>query len=188
LFWALSDFFDIDLIDPNYLILISNLENMKLKTLILSMFVSLFILQGCDDRQDSQDNTAKGTPMTQLATLCTGDSWQLQKMIKDNQQLDLLETTPITFSCDEQGNVSGMASINRYSGAFTVRDDGTLSWQGAGFIATKMGGPPERMEQEQAFLETLSNTSQGHVEGSTLVLNSEDNANVLEFSRATDAL
>jgi heat shock protein HslJ len=156
---------------------------MKLKILILSMFASLFILQGCDDSQDST-----GTPMTQLATLslCTDDLWQLQKMVKDNQQLDLLETTPITFSCDEQGNVSGIASVNRYSGAFTVSDNGTLNWQGAGFIATKMGGPPERMEQEQAFLETLGNTSQGHVEGSTLVLNSEDNANVLEFSRATN--
>jgi heat shock protein HslJ len=160
---------------------------MKLKMLILSIFTVWFVmLQGCDD---SQDSTVKGTPMTkeQLASLCTGDPWRLQKMVNDNQQLNLLSATPITFSCDQQGNVSGMASINRYSGAFTLDDDGTLNWQGAGFIATKMGGPPELMDQEQVFLETLRNTSQGHVDDANFVLESNDKADILEFSRTPDS-
>lgn len=165
---------------------LGNLYNMKLKMLILSLCVSLVInLQGCDD---SPDAAAKETPMTkeQFATLCTGEPWRLQKMVKEHQGIHLLETTPITFTCDQQGNVAGMASINRYSGAFTLDDDGTLNWQGAGFIATKMGGPPEKMKQEKAYLETLGNTSHGFVKDSTLVLESKNKSDVLEFVRATN--
>lgn len=160
---------------------------MKLKLLISSLWaITMVTLQGCDD---SQDRSAKGTPMVkeQLTTLCTGDSWQLRKMIKDNQQIELLEITPVTFSCDQQGNVTGIASINRYSGAFKVDDNGTLNWQGAGFIATKMGGAPETMQQEQNFLETLGNTSQGYVKDSILVLESNDGSDILEFSRVINS-
>jgi heat shock protein HslJ len=159
---------------------------MKLKMLILSLWVSFVInLQGCDN---SRNVTAKETPMTkeQFASLCTGEPWRLQKMVKENQGIDLLETTPITFTCDEQGNVAGIASINRYSGGFTIHDDGTLNWQSTGFIATKMGGPPEHMKQEQAYLETLGRTSLGYMEGSTFVLENDDKSNVLQFARATD--
>jgi heat shock protein HslJ len=160
---------------------------MKLKMLILSLCASLMIiLQGCDD---IQDRAVKETPMTkeQLADLCAGEPWQLQKMVKENQEIKLLDTTPITFTCDQPGNVAGMASINRYFGAFTLDDNGTLNWQGKGFMTTKMGGPPEHMQQEQAFLETLGNTSQGRMDGSNLLLESRDKSSVLEFSRATDS-
>lgn len=154
--------------------------------LILGVIAFCLMLAGCGDSENSPE---KGTLMTkeQLAILCTDKPWQLQKMVKANQQLKLLETAPITFACDPQGNVTGMASINRYSGAFTFDDEAKLNWRGAGFITTKMGGPPELMQQEQDFLETLGNTSQGRVEGSTLILESADKTDVLEFSQNTES-
>lgn len=58
-----------------------------------------------------------------------------------------------TISFDADGRVTGTAGCNRYFGAYTI-DGGSITF--GHLAATQMMCPPEQMEQEQRFLETLS--------------------------------
>jgi len=113
----------------------------------------------------------------------TGIEWHLQKMITDNKSIPLIGDTNKTFSCDDDGKVAGVASINRYFGSFTLKEDGDLIWNKA-FGMTRMAGPPELMEQEAKFMQALPQTSRIYLKGSQLILASDDKSTWLEFQRA----
>ena len=111
----------------------------------------------------------------------TGAEWHLKKMITDNKSIPLIEAdTKNSFSCDEDGKVAGVASINRYFGNFTLKDDGEIIWSKA-FGMTRMAGPPELMEQEAKFMQALPQTSRMYLKMEKLQLTSTDNSTVLEF-------
>ncbi len=112
----------------------------------------------------------------------TGIEWHLQIMKIDNESIALIEDTKNTFSCDENGNVAGVASLNRYFGSFSLKEDGEIIWSRA-FGMTRMAGPPELMEQEAKFMLALPQTSRIYLEQAKLRLISTDNSTVLEFQK-----
>lgn len=113
----------------------------------------------------------------------TGVEWHLKKMIRDSKPIPLILDTKNTFSCDEDGKVAGVASINRYFGNFTLKEEGEVIWSKA-FGMTRMAGPPDLMEQEAKFMQALPQTSRIYLKGSQLILASEDKSTWLEFQKA----
>jgi len=109
-----------------------------------------------------------------------GIEWRLKQMTKDNKKFALVKDSQTTFACDENGRVSGKATLNRYSGNLKLQDDGEIIWSKA-FIMTRMAGPPELMQQEADFTEALMQTSRMILNDSKLVLKSNDGSTVLEF-------
>ena len=112
-----------------------------------------------------------------------GIEWHLKKMIMDNKTIPLMGDTKTTFSCDEDGKVAGVASLNRYFGNFTIKEDGKIIWSQA-FGMTRMAGPPDLMEQETKFMQALPQTSRMYLKVSQLILASKDKSTVLEFQKA----
>jgi heat shock protein HslJ len=112
----------------------------------------------------------------------TDIEWQLTKMTLDNKSIDLVENSKTTFACDDNGRVSGVATLNRYSGNLKLLPDGEIFWSKA-FIMTRMAGPPELMQQEADFTQALMKTSRMFLNGSKLTLRSQDSSTVLEFGQ-----
>lgn len=106
--------------------------------------------------------------------------WLLQSMKADSQTIALIPDTKNTFSCDDNGKVTGVATINRYFGNFRFREDGIIIWNKA-FGMTRMAGPPNLMEQEAKFMQALPRTSRIYIKKQKLVMISTDQSTVLEF-------
>ena len=113
----------------------------------------------------------------------TGMEWNLTQMTKDNATIALVKNSKTTFACDENGKVTGKATLNRYSGNLKLQDDGKIVWNKA-FIMTRMAGPPELMQQETDFTQALMQTSRIYLKDSKLVLKSNSDSTVLEFNPA----
>ena len=109
-------------------------------------------------------------------------AWHLQSMTSDNQTIVLIPDTKNTFSCNENGKVAGVATINRYFGNFRFKEDGNIIWNKA-FGMTRMAGPPNLMEQEAKFMQALPRTSRIYIKKQKLVMISIDQSTVLEFEK-----
>jgi heat shock protein HslJ len=94
----------------------------------------------------------------------------------------LVENSKPTFSCTSEGQVAGMATINRYFGNLKLTEDGEIIWNKA-FGMTRMAGPPELMKQESKYMDALTKTSRMYLNDSKLVLRSKDRSYVLEFGK-----
>lgn len=68
-----------------------------------------------------------------------------------NGQPVMADFTP-EFEFNAEGQITGRASINRFFGPFTYKEN-VLSFGALG--STMMAGPPEAMEQEREFLKVL---------------------------------
>jgi len=112
-----------------------------------------------------------------------GIEWHLKKMTTDNKPIPLIKDTENTFSCDADGKVAGVATINRYFGNFNLKENGDIVWNKA-FGMTRMAGPPELMAQEAAFMEALTHTSRMYLKGSWLTLINENESTRLEFEKS----
>jgi len=112
----------------------------------------------------------------------TGIEWNLMQMTKDREAIALVQDSKTTFTCDQDGKVTGKATINRYSGNLKLKDDGEIIWSKA-FIMTRMAGPPELMEQEENFTRSLMQTTRMYLKNSHLVLKNQDSSTILEFER-----
>ena len=111
-----------------------------------------------------------------------GIEWHLKQMKINNESISLIKDTRITFSCDENAKVAGVASINRYFGNFNLKDDGDIIWSKA-FGMTRMAGPPDLMDQEAKFMQALPLTARLYLRKGLLVLTSTDRSTVLEFEK-----
>lgn len=60
---------------------------------------------------------------------------------------------PPTLSFEEPGRAGGNAGVNRFGGEAVI-EGGSLRL--GPFMATRMAGPPERMELERRYLEALA--------------------------------
>ena len=89
------------------------------------------------------------------------------------------DRTPTLLMTDE-GKASGFAGVNRWFGTYSV-DGSTLKFGMLGM--TRMAGPPDRMQLEQAYADALAAVTRWSVSSGRLQL-SEDNALVLEFTKA----
>ena len=149
---------------------------------MLLMLIGISVLLACAGTPSGETETK--TDATQIAPQrikdIAGIEWHLKIMKIDNETIPLIEDTKNTFSCDENGKVAGVASLNRYFGNFSLKEDGEIIWSKA-FGMTRMAGPPELMAQEAKFMQALPQTSRIYLKKEKLVLISTDNSTVLEF-------
>jgi len=149
---------------------------------MLFMLVGIPVMLACAGTRSGETETktdAMQITPRQLKDIA-GIEWHLKIMKIDNESIPLIEDTKNTFSCDENGKVAGVASINRYFGNFSLKEDGEIIWSKA-FGMTRMAGPPDLMEQEAKFMQALPQTSRIYLKKEMLVLTSPDNSTVLEF-------
>lgn len=151
---------------------------------IVFIGISTLLLVACAGaRPEGAATVPAGRPVTAEGLgQISGVQWHLTKMTLDNKSITLVQNSETTFACDEKGNVTGKATINRYSGNLKLQDDGEIIWNKA-FIMTRMAGPPELMQQEALFTQALMKTSRMLLNDSKLALRSQDNSTVLEFEQ-----
>ena len=111
-----------------------------------------------------------------------GLEWHLTKMTLNSDPIPLVKNSEVTFSSSSEGEVSGLATINRYFGNLKVNEDGAIIWNKA-FGMTRMAGSPELMKQESKYMDALTKTSRMYLNDSKLVLRSKDRSAVLEFEK-----
>lgn len=87
-----------------------------------------------------------------------------------------------TIDFREGGRAGGLAGVNRYGCEATSAAPGALKL--GAIAATRMAGPPERMELEGSFLAALQRVTGAQVSGQMLELTSESGT-VLRFERAS---
>jgi heat shock protein HslJ len=158
-----------------------------MKAIIVVIFLIAFalILQSCaGDQADVEKSDAKGIRMTpkNIAEI-ENIEWALNKMVQDEQDVALVKDSNITFSYRGESKVAGQATINRYFGNFEMNDKGDINWEKTKFGMTMMAGPPELMDQEKAYMETLPKTDSMYRLGSVLFLENTDGSNLLQFIR-----
>lgn len=78
----------------------------------------------------------------------------------------------------ERGRLSVFGGVNRISGSYALVDNGSVTL--GQLASTRLAGPPEQMELENKFSETLAAVNAFHVEGSRLQL-LQDGKVVAEF-------
>lgn len=130
--------------------------------LVSQVALAALLLAGCRSASKPVDPTVP--PPIQLA----GSRWQLIAIGAAPPQ----GGKPITLELGADGRASGFAGVNQFSGLYEAQASGP----GRGPIrfgelaSTRMAGPPELMEQENAFLEALRQ-AQGYIaEGGMLEL------------------
>jgi heat shock protein HslJ/uncharacterized protein YecT (DUF1311 family) len=115
----------------------------------------------------------------------TGVEWHLAQVIFDGAATSLRfsSDSPVNIRFDASGNATGRGPINRFSGRYDATADGRISWSDAGLQTTMMAGPPEAMEQEDLFFQILGQVSRYRINGSQLILETEDSNSSLTFER-----
>lgn len=156
-----------------------------MKAIIMGIFLmaSALILQNCASSQPGVGKSdAKGTRITpQNIAEIENIEWVLHRMIQADQNLALIKDSTVTFSYRGENKVAGKASINRYFGNFEINDDGDISWEKTKFGMTMMAGPPELMDQERSYMETLADTDRIYRLNLILIIESEGGSNLLQF-------
>jgi ABC-type Na+ transport system ATPase subunit NatA/heat shock protein HslJ len=141
---------------------------MKNTGLVLCLLAIL--LFGCGEANQSQP--AK-TPITaENFQTIAGMQWTLQQMTLKGKEYPLVGEKPFIQFVDDS-KVNGFASINRFFGSFKVDEDGHVSWPGP-FGSTRMAGPQDLMDQEDAFLKALPQTDRLSKDGMYLHASNED--------------
>lgn len=150
--------------------------------MLLFMLMGIFTLFACAGSQSRGAGVKTDDMQLSIERIkdIAGIEWHLQSMKTNNQTVSLIKDTKNTFSCDENGQVAGMATINRYFGSFSFQKDGEIIWNKA-FGMTRMAGPPDLMEQEAKFMQALPLTSRIYMKKGKLVLISSDQTTLLEF-------
>jgi len=119
------------------------------------------------------------------AAALAGVEWHLTQVILDGAETSLRfnSDSPVTIRFDSSGNATGRGPINHFSGRYSAKVDGQISWSDAGLQTTMMAGPPEAMEQEDLFFQILGQVSRYRVSASQLILETDDSNSSLTFKR-----
>ena len=108
-------------------------------------------------------------------------NWDLKELTVDGRQVVIDVDTRLTIRFAPDGQVAGLAAVNRFSGTYSLSTEGRLGWGRTGFSVTRNTGPPELMEKERAYLRGLGKTSNAILARHILVLQSDDASTVLTF-------
>jgi len=145
---------------------------------------TLLILACAANRSNRPAAMPEDTLVTpKLFNQVTDREWRLTEMTLDKKAINLVADSQTTFACDTGGRVSGIATLNRYSGSLKLQPNGEIIWSKA-FIMTRMAGPPELMQQEADFTQALMKTSRMYLNGPGLTLRSQDGSTILAFEPA----
>jgi heat shock protein HslJ len=115
-----------------------------------------------------------------VPTPLEGTAWQALAYNNGKGALQSLTIdSSITAVFGEDGSLSGNASVNQYSTAYsTAGEEMSLDAQ---IVTTKMAGPPELMEQEAAYLAALPQTATYTIEGDELWLRDAEGAALAHY-------
>jgi len=152
---------------------------------LIVLLISMLIFPSCV----STEKTAAGKGEKRMPVTPAGLSeldemdWSLESMTKENRPIALVADSKITFSIKNDGKIGGLATLNRYFGNLALSEEGNITWKGPGLGMTKMAGAPELMKQEDAFVDALWKCQRIYRQGPRLVLESNDQAVILVFTR-----
>lgn len=151
-----------------------------MKTTMLPLILLLACLSGCAHvtGNDSEPQVLDA----QTAHRLYQRDWDLKGLTVEGRPIVVDVDTRITIRFAPNGQVAGLAAVNRFSGTYSLNTEGKLSW--GRFAATRMMGPPELMEKEQAYLRGLGKTNVAILARHILVLQSDDASTVLRFNEA----
>lgn len=94
---------------------------------LMVVFGILFIFACAGTQTNGAGTRIDGKLITpQNISDIAGIEWNLTQMTKDNVTIALVEDSKTTFTCDENGRVTGKATLNRYSGNLKLQDDGEI--------------------------------------------------------------
>jgi len=151
-----------------------------MKATVLPLILLLACLSGCAHvtGNDSEPQVLDA----QTAPRLYQREWDLKGLAVEGRPIVVDVDTRITIRFAPNGQVAGLAAVNRFSGTYSLSAEGRLSW--GRFAATRMMGPPELMEKEQAYLRALGKTNVAILARHILVLQSDDASTVLTFGEA----
>ncbi|MBE9141234.1 META domain-containing protein [Nodosilinea sp. LEGE 07088] len=117
----------------------------------------------------------------------TGTLWQLIAYNNGREAVvSTLTDSTITATFDGNGRLSGFAGCNNYGASYTVTADAINI--GPGMRTRKFCAQPDGvMAQETAYLQALEMADVFTIEGSTLILSTDDGATVARFNAAEAA-
>jgi heat shock protein HslJ len=148
------------------------------KIFCMAVLLGLMIAAGC---QESQEDQLSQTAITaENYKTIAGMQWILQQMTVDGKAIKLLGEKPFIQFDPDENKVTGFASLNRFFGSVKIDGEGHVQWPGP-FGSTRMAGPPEQMQQEDAFLKALPRTKWLSKAGSNLYATSDDGKTRLVF-------
>ena len=120
-------------------------------------------------------------PATRAGTIPPGE-WKLTFAVQQGRRLALPDEPRVTLSFDQNGMAAGRSFVNRYFGTASLTDHGQFGWTGA-LGSTRMAGPPELMAVEDQYFKALERVSRWRIENGMLILDSDDGAILLRYSR-----
>jgi heat shock protein HslJ len=102
----------------------------------------------------------------QTATL-PGSAWQVKTFAGQTPLAD----HAITFEFDNEGNIAGDGSCNRFGGSCKIEGD---KIEVGPLRSTRRACEPEIMQQEQKFLALLAAATAWSIDGDVLILTAQD--------------
>lgn len=124
-----------------------------------------------------------GSARDPLETL-TGDWLLIQLDGNHGARLPDDEAARPTMTIDGEGRVSGFSGVNRYTSSLSVDDLARGLFSLGPVATTRMAGPPEAMDLESQFLETLGRVSAYGVRDDVLELEGGGQG-LLQFSKTS---
>jgi len=119
--------------------------------------------------KDAQGNALVKFAAVEPKTL-TGVEWEAIAYNNGRNALQsLAASSSITAKFGTDGTLSGNATINTYNTTYTTATGGKMTISGT-ISASRMAGPPELMEQENAYLAALPKTATYTIDGDELWL------------------
>lgn len=126
---------------------------------------------------------AQPTATPQPANVLSGTQWNVMQYNDGNSIQGLLPDTFASADFGADGQITGSASCNRYSGTYSVSSNSlTISPLGIGM--TMCASPEGIMEQEAAIVNALQSAATFRIEGSTLNIFNSAGQTAITLSRA----
>jgi len=147
----------------------------------LVVALGLLGLLGCQTAGD-ETKSSRTLITSENVSQIVGTRWILKEMTIDGNEHRLTRKRPFV-QFDNDGEVSGFASVNRFSGRMQLDSQGRIRW--FPLRSTRMAGPRELMDQESAFLLALPRTCCLSLDETCLHVQSEDGQ--VEFVLRTPA-
>ena len=123
-----------------------------------------------------------GSPAQQPGAKLEGVEWQLEESIGPDGELVDLPSQVLATANFADARVSGSTGCNRYSGSYTITDDGALSISDV--VSTMMACLPEADAVERAMLTALDRTVSAKLGVDRLSLIDPDGVELLRFRPA----
>jgi heat shock protein HslJ len=149
----------------------------------LVLLVSVLFALNAHAQTPLEEKHSEAPPHNAVPAAMADVEWTLVKLERNGETLEPRAGSKATLRLRTDGAVGGLATINRYFGSASFREDGVVTWTGP-MGSTQMAGPPELMEQEAAILRALQGAMRWRLVGADLlVLEGADGAVCLTFRR-----